>query len=43
VFIDDNAANIDAAVELGLIGVLYVGPDALRRDLAALGLPVRPS
>jgi len=43
VFIDDNAANIDAAVELGLVGLRYVGPEALRRDLAALGLPVRPS
>jgi 2-haloacid dehalogenase len=43
VFIDDNAANIDAALQLGLIGLRYIGPGALRRDLAALGLPVRPS
>ena len=42
VFIDDNAANVDAAVELGLIGLRYVGPETLRRDLATLGLPVRP-
>ena len=41
VFIDDNEANIDAAVELGFIGLRYLGPEALRRDLAALGLPVR--
>ena len=43
VFIDDNPANVEAAVELGLIGLRYVGPEALRQDLAALGLPVRPS
>ena len=42
VFIDDNAANVDAAIEMGLIGIRYRGPEALRRDLAALGLPVRP-
>jgi hypothetical protein len=39
---DDNAANVDAAVEMGMIGIRFVGPQALRRDLAALGLPVRP-
>ena len=41
VFVDDVAANVEAAVKLGLIGVRYVGPKALRRDLAGLGLPVR--
>lgn len=42
-FIDDSAANVDAAVELGLIGLRYVGPEGLRRELASLGLPVRPN
>ena len=40
VFIDDNAANIEAARSMGLIGVLYTGSERLREDLAALGLPV---
>jgi 2-haloacid dehalogenase len=40
VFIDDSPANVEAAMRLGLIGVLYVGSEHLRRNLAELGLPV---
>lgn len=38
VFIDDSAANIDAARAIGLQTVHFVDPDALRRDLNRLGL-----
>ena len=41
VFIDDSAPNVEAASRLGLTGVLYAGPEGLRRRLAELGLPVR--
>ncbi len=37
IFIDDVAANAEAAGRLGIHGVLFTGPDALRRELAALG------
>jgi 2-haloacid dehalogenase len=40
VFIDDSAANVRAAAALGLIAIHFEGADALRRDLAGLGLPV---
>jgi 2-haloacid dehalogenase len=40
VFIDDNAANVAAAKSVGFIALLFTGPDALRSDLRALGLPV---
>jgi 2-haloacid dehalogenase len=40
VFIDDSAANVRAAAALGLIAVQFEGAAALRRELAALGLPV---
>jgi 2-haloacid dehalogenase len=38
VFIDDTAANVEAARQLGLHGIRFSGPDALRRELAALRL-----
>ena len=40
IFIDDSPPNVEAAIRLGLIGVLYVGPEHLRRNLGELGLPV---
>ena len=38
VFIDDVAANANAAAALGLRGIHFAGADALRRELAALSL-----
>lgn len=38
VFIDDVPANVEAARSVGLHGLLFEGPEALRRDLEALGL-----
>jgi 2-haloacid dehalogenase len=38
VFIDDVAANIETARGLGLHGILFAGPHALRRELAELRL-----
>ncbi len=38
VFIDDVAANVEAGKDLGFIGLLYVDPAGLRRDLQGLGL-----
>ena len=38
VFIDDNAKNAAAADALGIHGVHFRNPAALRRDLGALGL-----
>ena len=40
VFVDDNEANVAAALEFGLDGVLFAGADALRVELADRGLPV---
>ncbi|MGZ4639670.1 MAG: HAD family hydrolase [Actinomycetes bacterium] len=40
VFIDDSAANVAAAAELGLTALRFRDPDALRADLRRLGLPV---
>jgi 2-haloacid dehalogenase len=37
-FIDDSAANVAAARELGLDAVQFHGPDQLRQDLTARGL-----
>jgi 2-haloacid dehalogenase len=39
VFIDDRHDNVDAARTLGFTGIVFEDPQALRRDLAALGLP----
>jgi FMN phosphatase YigB (HAD superfamily) len=38
VFIDDLAPNVEAARRLGIHALRYTGLDALRRDLAQLGL-----
>ena len=38
VYIDDNPKNAAAATALGLHGIHYTGPEALRRDLLRLGL-----
>ncbi|WP_435770141.1 HAD family hydrolase [Nocardioides sp. SYSU DS0651] len=40
VFVDDKAANVDAAVALGMTGVVFTGADSLRVALRGLGLPV---
>lgn len=40
VFVDDKADNVAAAVALGMRGVVFTGPDALRAELGDLGLPV---
>jgi 2-haloacid dehalogenase len=37
IFIDDNAANIETARALGMIGHHFKTPDALRRELLDLG------
>ena len=38
VFIDDDPRNAAAASALGIHGIHFRGPDALRRDLAAVGI-----
>jgi 2-haloacid dehalogenase len=38
VFIDDNAANIDGARDVGLIALHFTGEPKLRRELVELGL-----
>jgi 2-haloacid dehalogenase len=43
VFVDDLPRNVDAARELGLIGLRFEDAAGLRRQLAALGLPVAAS
>lgn len=40
VFIDDSAKNVAGAEAVGLRGIRFTGPEALRRDLLALGLPI---
>lgn len=39
-FVDDSPANVEAAAALGMRAVLFTGADALREDLAGMGLPV---
>jgi 2-haloacid dehalogenase len=39
-FVDDSAKNVAGAAAVGLRAIRFTTPDALRRDLAALGLPV---
>jgi 2-haloacid dehalogenase len=41
VYIDDNAPNVAAAARLGFRAVRFTSPEALRDDLAAMGLPLR--
>lgn len=49
VFVDDSATNVEAAVALGFVGLVFVGSDALRRELVQRGVvpplpcPPRPS
>ncbi len=38
VYVDDNARNTEAAAALGLHGIHFTGPEALRAELVALGL-----
>ena len=38
VFIDDSAANVSAAAELGLVALRFSDPGRLRADLSRLGL-----
>ncbi|WP_028644854.1 HAD family hydrolase [Nocardioides sp. URHA0020] len=40
VFVDDRQANVDAAAALGMHAVVFIGADALRRELRGRGLPV---
>ena len=40
VFIDDNRANVDGAEAVGMTAIHFSDAVALRRELAALGLPV---
>ncbi|CAM3677925.1 HAD family hydrolase [Isoptericola cucumis] len=40
VFVDDSAANVATARELGFHAVLFTGTDALRSRLHAMGVPV---
>lgn len=39
-FVDDRQSNVDAAVALGMAGVLFVDADDTRKRLRALGLPL---
>ena len=39
-FIDDSAKNVAGAAAVGLRAIRFTTPDALLRDLAALGLPI---
>ncbi len=43
VFIDDVAANAEAASRLGLHGIHFRDPEQLRRELAAVGLLPEPA
>ena len=40
VFVDDNEANVDGALAVGLDGIVFTGADALRLALRERGLPV---
>ena len=41
IFIDDSLANVVAAAETGMDAVHFTGPDHLREDLIARGMPLR--
>jgi putative hydrolase of the HAD superfamily len=43
VFVDDRAANIDAALGLGIHGIQFHSVAQLGNELKELGLPVRPT
>jgi 2-haloacid dehalogenase len=38
VFIDDSPTNVEAARQLGLVGLRFTDPEQLRDDLSRLGL-----
>jgi 2-haloacid dehalogenase len=40
VFIDDSLRNIEAACEIGMTGIHFTDPQALRSDLVRLGFPL---
>ena len=40
VFIDDSAANVAAAADLGFATIHFESPEQLRQDLAVLGITV---
>ncbi|GAK34112.1 haloacid dehalogenase [Iodidimonas nitroreducens] len=40
VFIDDRPDNVEAAIERGLQGLVFTGPETLEQDLLRLGLPL---
>ncbi len=42
-FVDDSAANVDAAQRLGFLSHRFVDATALRRALTASGVPVSPA
>lgn len=42
VFIDDNAANVAGAGDVGLLALHFIGEPKLRRELSGLGLLARP-
>jgi len=41
IFIDDSPANVQAAEATGLDAILFTGPEDLREDLIARGMPLR--
>lgn len=41
IFVDDNPANVLAAQETGMDAIHFTGPDHLREDLIARGMPLR--
>jgi 2-haloacid dehalogenase len=43
IFVDDTPGNVEAAERLGILGIVFTDPAALRRDLAAHGLPIGPA
>ncbi|SDP71924.1 2-haloacid dehalogenase [Pedococcus dokdonensis] len=42
IFIDDSPVNVQAAAATGLDAIHFTGPDHLREDLVARGMPLRP-
>ena len=43
VFVDDQAANVDAAAELGVVALTFTTAAQLRSELNELGLPAGPT
>jgi 2-haloacid dehalogenase len=41
IFVDDSPANVQAAEATGLDAILFTGPEDLREDLIARGMPLR--